>query len=267
MDERQPDRLAGPAGVRSDPAASSPAPRWGGRGRNRPIFVFGCPRSGTTMLSLMLHAHPRIAMPPETRFLLSTYRARRTFGDLTVRDNRRQLALSIITDRATKFRGLGVPRRTVRRQIAIGPPTVGSAVGTVFRAYAEAHGKRRWGDKFPTYYRNVDAIRAMFPNAQFIHLIRDGRDCAASLKRMPWWQRDGKGVIDAIALWCEAIDRGRRAQAQLPDESYFELHYERLVTDPTTELKALCDFLGETFDPSMLDSHLVAHVIPEWQSW
>jgi hypothetical protein len=40
-----------------------------------------------------------------------------------------------------------------------------------------------------------------------------------------------------------------------------------LVTDPTTELKALCDFLGEAFDPSMLDSHLVAHVIPEWQSW
>jgi len=49
---------------------------------DRPIFVVGCPRSGTTMLSLMIHAHPRLAMPPESRFLLKVWRAREKFGDL-----------------------------------------------------------------------------------------------------------------------------------------------------------------------------------------
>jgi hypothetical protein len=267
MDEREAGRPAGAvAGPTPDRRPVAAVPR-GRKALNRPIFVFGCPRSGTTMLSLMLHAHSGIAMPPETRFLLATFRARESFGDLEQIENRRQLAQFIVGRPASRFGDLGLPRRLVRRRIAVGPPSVGSAVGTVFRSYADSHGKPRWGDKFPTYYRNVDAITAMFPRAQFVHLIRDGRDCAASLKRMPWWQRDGKDVVDAIAFWCEAVDRGCRARASLPADSYYELQYEGLVTEPEPELRRLCDFLGEPFEQSMLESHLVAHAIPERQSW
>ena len=50
---------------------------------DRPIFILGCPRSGTTMLQLMTHAHPRIAIPPETRFMVSAYQRRLQFGNLT----------------------------------------------------------------------------------------------------------------------------------------------------------------------------------------
>jgi len=222
---------------------------------NRPIFVFGCPRSGTTLLTLMLHAHSRIAMPPETRFLMPVYRRRSTFGDLTVRENRRALAQFILRTPGTKFRQLGLDRGQVRRGIVHGAPTVGSALGTVYRTYAARFGKERWGDKRPTYFRDVEAIRVLFPDAQFIHLIRDGRDCVASLKRMSWWRH---GTIAAMAMWVHSIDCGRRAGRHLPADSFYALRYERLVTDPRSELMALCEFLGEDFEEQMVESHRVA---------
>ena len=223
---------------------------------NRPIFVVGCPRSGTTLLTLMLHAHSRIAVPPETRFLMRVYRRRAHFGDLTEVANRRELARFIVRQRGgTKFRQLGLDRRRVRRRIIRGAPTIGSAIGTVYRSYADRFGKARWGDKRPTYFRDIDAIRVLFPDAQFVHLIRDGRDCVASLKRMPWWKH---GSIAAIAMWVHAIDCGRRAARRLPPDAFYSLHYERLVTDPRTELTALCGFLGEDFEEQMLESHRMA---------
>ena len=231
---------------------------------NRPIFVIGCPRSGTTLLTLMLHAHSRIAVPPETRFLMPVYRRRAKFGDLTDVANRRALARYIVRPRTgTKLGQLNLDRRQVRRRIIKGPPTIGTAVGSVYRSYADRFGKPRWGDKRPTYFRDIDAIRVLFPDAQFIHLIRDGRDCVASLKRMPWWKH---GTIGAIAMWVHAIDCGRRAERRLPRDSFYVLHYERLVTDPRVELSALCDFLGEAFEERMLESHLSATpTLPERQ--
>ncbi len=232
---------------------------------NRPIFVIGCPRSGTTMLSLMLHAHSRIAMPPETRFLTWVYRNHASFGDLSERENRRELALAIVKRRGTMFRDLGLDRGAVRKAIVEGPPTVGSAVGTVFRSYAQRFGKERWGDKRPGYYQNMDAIQAMFPQAQFVHLIRDGRDCVASLARVPWFTG---GVIGGLALWTEAVDFGRRAARRLPADTFYELKYEDLVADPSGELQRLCDYLGEDFEDAMLEPHRVAgQAVPDRKHW
>ncbi len=218
---------------------------------DRPVFVMGCPRSGTTLVTLMLHAHSRIAMPPETRFLLDVYRRRGEFGDLTVRANRRRLAKAIVRNRGNRFLHLGLERLPVRKAIVRGAPTVGSALGTVFRSYAARFGKPRWGDKLPTYFRNVEAIRAMFPDAQFVHVVRDGRDCVASLKTMTWWQRRADSV-DAMALWVHSVDCVRRAAKSLPSDALWELRYEDLVVDPERELRALCDFLGEEFEEDML---------------
>ena len=73
---------------------------------DRPIFVIGCPRSGTTMLQLMLHSHPRIAVPPETRFVVPGYYRRFSFGDLREEHNRRRLGRWIVSDKDTKFKEL-----------------------------------------------------------------------------------------------------------------------------------------------------------------
>jgi hypothetical protein len=231
---------------------------------NRPIFLVGCPRSGTTLLSVMLHAHPRIAMPPETRFLEPIYRERLTFGDLTIAENRRRLA-ERMTGKGTKFNDLRLERKAVIEKIVAAPPTIGSAAGTLWREFARSRGKARWGEKRPSYWRDIGMVRRLFPDAQIVHLVRDGRACVASLKKVTWWE---SGVYGAMASWTMADAELRRVSARLPADSYYRLRYEDVLADPKTQLTELCAFLGEEFDPAMLDYPDAARdIVPARKSW
>ncbi|GAA3168888.1 sulfotransferase [Planomonospora alba] len=232
---------------------------------DRPIFVIGCPRSGTTMLQLMLHSHARIAVPPETRFVVPGYYRRFSFGDLRQEANRRRLGRWIAGGKDTKFKELKLDADRFVEDVVAGPPTLGSAFGIAFRSYAARYGKPRWGDKRPSYYHHVDMLLRLFPDAQFVHLIRDGRDCVASLKEMPWYTKD---VFHAVNNWAEAIDFGRRHARRLPAGSYYELRYENLTADPETELSKLCAYLGEDYDPAMTEPYHVARMaIPQHKVW
>lgn len=232
---------------------------------DRPFFVVGCPRSGTTLLQLMLHAHPRLAVPPETRFLLPAYVSRLRFGDLREENNRRELARWIVARKATRFFDLGLDADRTVDAIAAGPPTLGSALDAVYGSYAARFGKARWGDKRPAYVRHIGVLRRLFPDAQFVHLVRDGRDCVASLLEMSWWPH---GVRHAAATWAQAIDHGRRAARSLPAGTYHELRYEALVSDPEAELRRLCAFLGEEYDPAMTEpSRVAAQAVPRRKRW
>ncbi|MFD7711984.1 sulfotransferase family protein [Streptomyces sp. NPDC059785] len=231
----------------------------------RPVFVLGCPRSGTTLLQLMLHAHPRIAMPPETRFVLPAYAGRLDFGDLRERANRAGLAEWITGREASRFHELGVDAGQVVRRITDGPPTLGSALGTVLRSYAEAHGKVRWGDKRPAYALHVREMLRLFPDAQFIHLVRDGRDCVASLLGMDWWHR---GFHEAVATWAQVADTTRAHARRLGPGTWHELRFEDLLADPEKELRGVCGFLGEEYAPQMSEPHRVAaSAVPARKTW
>lgn len=232
-------------------------------GDERPIFIVGCPRSGTTLLQLMLHRHPRIAIPPETRFVLGAYVHRLEFGDLERRENRKRVA-RFVTRRGTRFRDLGLDRRPVCRQIADAPPTLGSLLGTVFRAYADRHDRPRWGDKRPGYHAYLEILLRLFPNAQVVHLIRDPRACVASLKRVPWWKR---GVEHSISAWAQSIDDTERAIRRWPG-LVTRVSYEDLVADPQTELRRLAAALGEDYDARMAEpDRLASEAVPERKHW
>ncbi|MET7776847.1 sulfotransferase [Streptomyces mirabilis] len=231
----------------------------------RPVFVLGCPRSGTTLLQLMLHAHPRIALPPETRFVLPAYEGRLAFGDLAERDNRAGLARWITGRKETRFHELGLDAGRVAGRITDGPPTLGSALGIALRAYAEEHGKVRWGDKRPAYALHVAEILRLFPDAQFVHLVRDGRDCVASLLRMPWWHR---GFHEAVATWAQVVDTTRKYARELGPDSWYPLRFEDLVADPAGQLRGVCGFLGEEYAPGMTEPHRVAGLaVPARKTW
>lgn len=232
-------------------------------GNDRPIFILGCPRSGTTLVQAMLHSHPRIAIPPENRFVIPAYEARLRFGDLEQRPNRRELARFIVA-RGGKFRDLGLDRRETVRRIAGGPPTFGSALGLVFRSYAERFERPRWGDKRPLYSGHIPMLMRLFPDAQVIHVVRDPRDCVASLKRMPWWNA---GTYHAVAAWASSIDHTETAARRWPS-LVVRVRYERLVADPEAELRMLCSALGETYDSAMAEPERVASVaVPERKHW
>lgn len=226
----------------------------------------GCPRSGTTLLQLMLHRHSRIAIPPENRFVLPGYQRRKEFGDLREPANRARLAAWIVDRPGSKFSDLGLDADHIRTAVTTGPPTLSGAFEIVLRAYAARFGKPRWGDKRPAYLANVDMVRRLFPAAQLVTIVRDGRDCAASLKEMPWQRR--KDMANLAAQWAYNVDCGKRAKRRLPADSYHELRYEDLVADPAGTLTSLCEFLGERYEPAMTDpARIAGQAVPSQKTW
>ncbi|GAA2639297.1 sulfotransferase [Paractinoplanes durhamensis] len=215
------------------------------------------------MLQLMLHAHPRIALPPENRFVLSAYQRRHEFGDLRDPERRRDLAEWIV--KTAQFGDLGLDPQQVIDAIVGAPPTLGSAIGTVFRLYAQRFGKPRWGDKRPAYLRNLPMLLRMFPDAQIVNIIRDGRDCVASLKEAPWSSAD---IGDHITSWARSADASLRAARRYAPDTYYTVRYEDLVADPESHLRKLCRFLGEDYDPAMARPDSVACLaVPEYKTW
>lgn len=213
----------------------------------------------------MLHAHPRLSMPPETRFLIPLYGKRATFGDLGDPDNRRAVARFITQGNGTKFADLGLDATVVEQRIVDGAPTIGAAAATVFSSFAQAHGKVRWGEKRPAYWSDMDVVLRLFPDAQILHLIRDPRACVSSMKQLPWWI---SGFDGAVVNWLLAMERIPRDTRALGADSYHELYYEELVSDPRTVLAQLCRFLGEDFDEAMLYHDRAAQqIVPTRKSW
>jgi hypothetical protein len=215
------------------------------------------------MLQLMLHAHPRIALPPESRFLLPAYSRRHELGDLRDPLGRRDLARWIVA--TPQFADLGLTEQQVIDAVVGAPPTLGSALGTVFRLYAERFGKPRWGDKRPAYLRHLPQLLRLFPDAQIINIMRDGRDCVASLKEASWCSA---GFAEMIDTWARAADASRRAARRYGPGTYHLVRYEDLVADPETHLRTICRFLAEDYDPAMTDpSELAAVAVPAYKTW
>jgi sulfotransferase family protein len=224
----------------------------------RPFFVVGCPRSGTTMLRLMLDAHPRIAIPPESHFV----------GGLTLRRLRlgkRPLRALELALAHTELHEWDADPALLRASVeAARPRTLADMLRALFGAYAEAQGKARWGDKTPGYVRRLPALARLFPDALFVHLIRDGRRVAASLGEVPWGPAS---AASAARWWRQRVRKGRRAGRHLGPERYLEVRYEDLVDDPQAALRRVCAFLGEEFDDAMTRPDLRAPGRLEERSW
>ena len=146
----------------------------------RPVFVGGCPRSGTTLLRTMLNSHPELAIPQETRVLIDGYRRRAEWGDLALPENRLRVARWVVERKESRFRCLTEDADELVERMVAAPPTIGSVLGAGFRLYAERHGKPRWGEKRPSVVLNLDAVLAMFPDAQYVNIVRDPRAAVAS---------------------------------------------------------------------------------------
>ena len=214
-------------------------------------FVVGVPRSGTTLLRLMLDAHPEMAIPPETYFVTNLIEAADEGA------TGKQLADVLIGHR--RWADLELDEAEIRaRLMSMGAkPSGGDAVRAVFGLYASKQGKPRWGDKTPAYLTNIEEIGDALPEARFVHLIRDGRDVALSILAMPERDRPMRNPqsADEVAMrWRKRIARARR-QSQALEGRYIEVRYEDLVTDAEPELRRVCELCELEFVPAMLEYH------------
>jgi hypothetical protein len=217
------------------------------RDRRRPPapFVVGVSRSGTTLLRLMLDAHPELAIPPETHFVPDVIKECR-------RDEATADTVADLIVGHRRFADFGLDADEVRARIRkAGIRPVGQPLRAFYELCAEREGKARWGDKTPNYVQFMRKISRKLPEAHFIHLIRDGRDVALSRASRAIDTPAGAGF--QAKRWKRRINKARRTSAKL--DHYMEARYEDLVTDPEPTLRRICEFIELDFDPVMLRYH------------
>ena len=146
------------------------------------------------------------------------------------------------------FRHLGLPRGACVDAASRAVDTR-DAVRRIFAAYASALDKPRAGDKTPYYVLWLPALARAFPEMRFVHIIRDGRDVAASLIEADFGPA---GIGEAAFYWRKRVVAGRRAGAALGCRRYLEVRYEDLVGDPERVLREVCSFVDLPFDGTML---------------
>lgn len=193
------------------------------------------------MLRLMLDAHPELAIPPETYF-----------GPVIAAFDREgtERAVEAIL-RSQLWPDCGLPAEEFTRRVDDrSPASAGELLRVFYELYAEQRGKRRWGDKTPHYVESMSTVREMFPEARFVHIVRDGRDVMLSLT--PLWFGPGS-LATAAEFWSQTLISAQVQARTLP--FYMEVRYEDLVCDPAASLRQICEFLDLDWSPSMLEYH------------
>jgi hypothetical protein len=209
------------------------------------VFFLGCGRSGTTLMRACFDAHPDMAIPTETHFPLKPPAAWLDVGG-------RPDAARMIADLEPQRWFEGIGRERARLMEATGdeaPATYADLLRTFFRVYAVSEGKSRYGNKTPKHVYAIPALATLFPEARFVHIVRDGRDVTLSYLEQDFGPSD---VRTAARLWRERVEIGRRSGEARPDR-YVEVRYEDLLADPVKELSRLCAFADLPFDDAMLD--------------
>ena len=207
-------------------------------------FVVGHGRSGTTLLRLMLDAHPALVIPPETQFLPQLIEVSKQPGATS------DTVCDVLVGHR-RWLDFGIDAEEIRASwAALEPFDLTEAVRIFYRSYAERHGKARWGDKSPGYGWNMRPIDHLLPEARFVHLIRDGRDVTLSLLAK---SEDPPPPRKQARHWTKRVEQTRRHGGQV--RHYMEVRYEDLLRDSEAELRRVCDFIRLDFDPAMLAYH------------
>lgn len=233
---------------RTDDATKDlPAPIAGGP--EAPLIVVGgCPRSGTTLLRLMLDSHARIACGPEFK------------------------VLNLIAGNAVRMMQVHAPTlegvyALEREQII---RSFGDQAVALLEPWRRRAGKARIAEKTPQNVHAFTVLAEMLPESPFIHLIRDGRDVVRSLLRQSWSDpATGRPVpycadpVEAAKYWVKCVRDGRRMADGPHAARYVEVRYEDLATDPEATMRTLLDRIGESWDPAVLAHHERDHAMPE----
>lgn len=210
-----------------------------------PFFIVGCPRSGTTLLQVLIEQHPAIAIPPESFLFLRFTPFAAMYGDLAQPGNLQRLVRELLADERVRDWSLGIrPEDFIQRLPPA--PTLKDVIAGIFRLYAEQQGKARWGDKTPQHAMSLPEIKALFPEAKILHLVRDGRDVAESMSRITI----GPCSVYGIARrWDRFVRTTRNFAASMDPKNYLEIRFEDLVQAPEETRRRVFEFLEE--DPAL----------------
>jgi LPS sulfotransferase NodH len=209
-----------------------------------PVFVVGCPRSGTTLLYNILLSSGGFAVYLAESNVFNLLVPR--FGDLSVRANRERLMSAWLESKL--FRASFLNAQEIRDRVLSECRNGGDFLRVVMGEMARAQGVQRWADNSPEELLHAQAIKKVLPDALFIHMIRDGRDVALSLDARPhkWvrpfpWDRKDSLLVTGIS-WEWMVQRGRKLGKSLEGD-YMEVRFEDLQADPPATLAKIAEFI------------------------
>jgi hypothetical protein len=226
-----------------------------------PIFLVGCPRSGTTLLASHLGRHADLLALPETQFFAGSYAGafwkrwhatrdpERFFKYLWERNVRLQDVALDTDGLCADFVAHNISSTPEAFQMILDHSLIGS-------------GKSRVVEKTPRHIEYIDQILHWFPASKVICIVRDGRDTVASLVNAPWTHNKAEVHVQ-YWKWCTQI--GQAKQARHPDRVKV-IKYEDFVAGPEPVLRDICAFVSCAYDPIMLDTNQVVQTAPEWEA-
>jgi hypothetical protein len=211
----------------------------------RPVLIIGPPRSGTTLLATMLNAHPRIFVAHEAKVFVKLLPRSRSYGSALSVDTAGGILRDLETNELLSYAPLPTPGQVSGR---MSERTIPALIRSLFELLAEREGKARWGEKTAVAYRQLDAIRAAYPDALLMGMDRDPLQIASSYqKTIPKW-----GALGGLTNW---IDYRRALARQVSAFPFHVVSYDNLTSSPEEELRRVCAYIGEEFHPAMLDFH------------
>lgn len=214
----------------------------------RPFFVVGSGRSGNTLLRRALQSAPGVFLPPELPALGECLRLYRRHRVLPWPELVRTALGPFAFD--AEFARFGPPLPALVARLEALPAqrrSLAALVDTLVRAHPGGTEALRWGDKTPAHVFALEPLRAVFPRARFVHVLRDGVDVACSYVDAGL-QPD---LESAARRWRAAVRAARGFAARHPARC-LELRYEELVATPHLALARLASFLDLELDPAAL---------------
>ncbi len=221
--------------------------------KNAPVFVLGCVRSGTKLLyhSLLSSGNFCVYRTESNVFNLLGFK----FGNLQHRKNRQRLLDVWLRSKLFKRSELTVEE--IAPQILENCRNEGDFLRILMETMARKQGVRRWADSTPQHLLYLPLIKKLIPGALIIHIIRDGRDVAVSLKKIGWirpfvWDRNGSLLVSGL-FWKWMVRKGRDDGRKIGGD-YMEVRYEELVNNPRETLAEISRFICEDLDYDCITS-------------
>jgi hypothetical protein len=227
-------------------------------GLERPVFIGGLARSGTTLMRTILGSHPDLAIPqPELPFWTHFF-PRYGRADLSRPEVRRRLVEEMAGHR--RFERLGVAFDVAGIVGALDDQravTLRTVFDAFMHVYVQGTGKPRWGVKEPSAELHTDGVFATYPAARMIHVIRDPRDVVVSRRA-----REGMAsqhIASIVDTWRLSV-RLARDHARRYEDAYLAVRYEDVVADPAAAIRRVCQVADVEYRPDML-----AMNVPGWK--
>lgn len=212
-----------------------------------PVFVLGCPRSGTTLLYYMILSSGGFAVYPEESHVFNMIIPK--FGNLTKRKSRKRLMKRWL--KSIYFEHSGLDADVIETKILEDCRDGGDFLRIVMEEIARKQGVERWADTTPEHLLYIPAIKKAFPDALILHIIRDGRDVALSMDKLHWltpfpWDKERSLMIHGL-YWEWIVGNGRKGGRSFSGD-YMELRFEDLIVRPTETLASIGRFIEHELD-------------------